>query len=55
MLVKNNFQVVIYANQLLRTIYPAMIKTAKSILKNKRSFEAEKEIENISNIISLFK
>ena len=55
MLIKNNFQIVIYANQLLRSIYPAMIKTAKLILKNERSFEAEKKIEKISNIISLFK
>jgi phosphoenolpyruvate mutase len=55
MLIKNNIKIVIYANQLLRSIYPAMVKTAKIILKNERSFEAEKEIENISNIISLFK
>lgn len=55
MLIKNHFQIVIYANQLLRSIYPAMIKTAKLILKNERSFEAEKKIEKISNIISLFK
>ena len=30
------FNVVIYANQLLRSAYPAMYKTAKSILENKR-------------------
>ena len=55
LLIKNKFKIVIYANQLLRSIYPAMIKTAKLILKNERSFEAEKNIEKISNIISLFK
>jgi phosphoenolpyruvate mutase len=55
MLINNNFKIVIYANQLLRSIYPSMIKTAKLILKNERSFEAENKIENISNIISLFK
>ena len=32
--------VVIYANHLLRSSYPAMIKTAESILRNKRCHEA---------------
>ena len=35
--------VVIYANQLIRSAYPAMIKTAKSILKNSRGKEASDE------------
>ena len=39
-LTKSGFNVVIYANQLLRSAYPAMYKTAKSILENKRAFEA---------------
>ena len=34
-LADNGFNVVIYANQLLRSAYPAMYKTAESILKNK--------------------
>ncbi len=32
--------VIIYANQLLRSAYPAMIKTARKILEDERSFEA---------------
>ena len=35
--------VVIYANQLLRAAYPAMVNTAKSILLNHRSQEASEE------------
>ena len=35
-LISNGFKVVIYANHLLRSVYPAMLKTAKSILKNKK-------------------
>ena len=43
----------IYANQLLRATYPAVLETAKSILKNQRSFEIEKKIIPIKKIISL--
>jgi phosphoenolpyruvate phosphomutase / 2-hydroxyethylphosphonate cytidylyltransferase len=32
-------RIVIYANQLLRSAYPAMMKTAASILENERSYE----------------
>ena len=39
-LIKKGANVVIYANHLLRSAYPAMVKTAESILKNKRSKEA---------------
>jgi len=35
--------VVIYANQLIRSAYPAMVKTAKSILKHRRAHEASEE------------
>ena len=38
----NGFKVIIYANQLLRAAFPAMEFAAKTILKNKRSFELEK-------------
>ena len=34
-LIKNGFKLVIYANQLLRSAYPAMLNTAKIILKIK--------------------
>ena len=52
-LIKNGFKIVIYANQLLRATYPAVMETAKSILKNQRSYEIEKKIIPIKKIISL--
>jgi phosphoenolpyruvate phosphomutase len=54
-LIKNGFKLVIYANQLLRAAYPAMQKTAISILKNKRAFEADRKIIPIKEIINLIK
>ena len=54
-LIKNGFQIVIYANQMLRAAYPAMTNVAKRILKNERSFEIEKDIIPIKEIISLIK
>ena len=54
-LIKNGFKLVIYANQLLRSAYPAMVNTAKTILKNSRAFEADKKIIPIKEIISLIK
>ena len=54
-LIKNGFKLVIYANQLIRAAYPAMQNIAKSILKNKRAFEADKKIIPIKEIISLIK
>jgi len=54
-LIKNGFKLVIYANQLLRASYPAMVNTAKTILKNSRAFEADKKIIPIKEIINLIK
>jgi phosphoenolpyruvate phosphomutase len=54
-LIRNGFKLVIYANQLLRAAYPAMQNTAKTILKNKRAFEADKKIIPIKEIINLIK
>ncbi len=54
-LIKYGFKLVIYANQLLRAAYPAMQNTAKTILKNKRAFEADKNIIPIKEIINLIK
>ena len=54
-LIKNGFKLVIYANQLLRSAYPAMVDTAKTILKNSRAFEADKNIIPIKEIINLIK
>jgi phosphoenolpyruvate mutase len=45
--------VVIYANQLLRGAYPAMVRTAESILTHGRSFEADAELMSIKEILRL--
>jgi len=45
--------VVIYANQLLRSAYPAMLDTAKAILTHKRSYEARKNMMGIKQILTL--
>tara|TARA_Y100000992_G_C20997894_1_gene365087 strand:- start:222 stop:581 length:360 start_codon:yes stop_codon:yes gene_type:complete len=47
--------IVCYANHMLRSAYPSMVETAKSILKNGRSFEADESSMTmpIKEIISL--
>ncbi|MFC2002700.1 phosphoenolpyruvate mutase [Chloroflexota bacterium] len=45
--------VVIYANHLLRSAYPAMLKTAESILRHSRCYEAEEGCMAISEILDL--
>ena len=45
--------IVIYANQLLRSAYPAMLDTAKSILTNKRSYESNGNCMSIKEILEL--
>ena len=45
--------IVIYANHLLRSAYPAMLETAKSILEFGRSYEIENRLMPISQIINL--
>lgn len=54
-LIEKGANVVIYANHLLRSAYPAMVNTAKSILKYKRSEEASNQycmgIKEILNLI----
>ena len=52
-LIKNGFKIVIYANHMLRAAYPAMVKIAKNILKNQRSYESEKDITSIKEILTL--
>ena len=54
-LIKNGFKVVIYANHMLRAAYPAMKNAAQSILKNQRSFELEKKISSVKDVINLIK
>lgn len=45
--------VVIYANHMLRAAYPGMMNVAKSILKNKRTLEAEADCMKIKEILEL--
>jgi len=52
-LIKNNFKIVIYANHLMRSAYPAMLNSAKKILYNQRTHEIEKKISSVKEIISL--
>jgi len=51
---KLGINVVIYANHLIRSAYPSMVKTAENILKNGRAEEASKKYcMPIKDIISL--
>lgn len=45
--------IVIYANQLLRSAYPAMLETAKSILTHQRSAECDARMMSINEILEL--
>lgn len=45
--------VVIYANHMLRSAYPAMVNTVKSILTNHRSYEANDLCMSIKEILEL--
>lgn len=47
------FSIVIYANHLLRSAYPAMKRTAETILVNGRSLEVDKECMPIKEILTL--
>lgn len=52
-LVKAGVNIVIYANQLTRSAFPAMQKTAETILKNHRSLEADEALMPFKDIIRL--
>ncbi len=52
-LVKHGIKVVIYANHLLRSAYPAMVKTAEVILENGGCGESEKLCMPIKDILTL--
>lgn len=45
--------IVIHANHLLRSAYPAMLRTATKILENGRSKEVDDEIMSIKEVLSL--
>ena len=50
---KAGIRIVIYANQLIRSAYPAMTKVAQSILKHGRAYESDKMCLPIDQVISL--
>ncbi|VVB82565.1 FAD synthase [uncultured archaeon] len=50
---KLGINIVIYANHLLRSAYPAMKKTAEKILLNERSYECEGDCMSIKEILEL--
>ena len=52
-LIENGINIVIYANHLFRAAYPAMVKTAKSILTNERSKEIEDKLTSIKDMMDL--
>lgn len=52
-LIKHGINIVIYANQLTRSAFPAMEKTAKSILKNHRAKEVDDSLMPFKDIITL--
>ncbi|MCR5237007.1 MAG: phosphoenolpyruvate mutase [Lachnospiraceae bacterium] len=52
-LMEHGVNIVIYANQMLRAAFPAMEKTAKSILINRRAKEADGDLMSIKDIITL--
>jgi phosphoenolpyruvate phosphomutase / 2-hydroxyethylphosphonate cytidylyltransferase len=47
------FNIVVYANHLLRSAYPSMISAAQSILQHNRSKEAEKHLITVKDLFNL--
>ena len=54
-LLQAGVRIVIYANQLLRAAYPAMVEAARSILESERAFECDEMCLPIPKILSLIK
>jgi len=52
-LIKRGVNIVIYANHLLRSAYPAMMNTARSILTHQRSAECDAQLLPIRDILEL--
>ncbi len=52
-LIDRGFDIVIYANHMMRASYPAMEKVALKILKYGRSKEANNDLYPIKNILDL--
>lgn len=54
-LIKNGFNIVIYANHMLRASYKSMLEVAGTILKNRKASFADKKITTIKEILNLIK
>ena len=52
-LIEQGVNIVIYANQMLRSSFPAMEKVAKTILENSRAKEADALCMSINDILNL--
>ena len=52
-LAEHGVNIVIYANQLIRSAFPVMEQTAKDILKYHRAKEVDDKLMSIKDIISL--
>ncbi len=50
---QNGFNIVIYANHMLRASYPAMKSVAHQILRNQRSLESDNSLISIKEILDL--
>lgn len=50
---RRGVNIVIYANHLIRSSYPAMVNTANSILENERCKEADEQVLSIKEILTL--
>ena len=50
---KAGVSIVIYANHLLRSSYPAMVSAAKSILENHRSLESGEFSASVNELLDL--
>lgn len=52
-LINHGVNIVIYANHLLRSCYPAMVKTAQQILQNQRALECDSHLMSITEVLNL--
>ncbi|MFZ5952502.1 MAG: phosphoenolpyruvate mutase [Candidatus Rifleibacteriota bacterium] len=52
-MIANGINIIAYANQLIRSAYPAMVQTAREILRNHRAYESESRMMPIKEIINL--
>lgn len=50
---ESGFNMVIYANHLLRSAYPAMVSTANSILKFNRTLEIESSLISLNDVLNV--